>query len=138
MLPTYASGEQIFAEKLSLRFGTPSRGDIVVFRLPENKSAFAIKRVIGTPGDQVGLENGEITINGSLTPEPYLAATTQTWGSTFLKDSETLTVPENSYFLLGDNRTVSLDSRTWGFIPEKDLIGKPVIVYSPASSFRLL
>ena len=138
MLPTFSDHEQIVAEKLSFKFNRPARGDVVIFRHPDNKRVFAIKRVVGLPGEKIGISGGKVLINGQELPEPYLVDETQTWGNIFLKEDQPAEIPENSYILLGDNRRVSLDSRAWGFVPEEDLIGKPVLVYSPISSFRIL
>lgn len=138
MVPTFQDHEQILAEKLSYRFNSPMRGDVVILRLPENKNVYAIKRIVGMPGEEVELVDGLVFINGKQLLEPYLENNTQTWGNNFLKDGIATVIPENSYLLLGDNRSVSLDSRAWGFISKEDILGKPVLVYAPISNFRLL
>ncbi|MEK7094073.1 MAG: signal peptidase I, partial [Patescibacteria group bacterium] len=101
----------------------PYRGEVTVFRYPQNESTFFIKRIIGLPGERVKLENNVITIyndeypNGKTIEEAYLGNDLITSGSTDLE------LKDNEYFVLGDNRLFSYDSRNWGVLPERDIVG---------------
>lgn len=130
MDPTVVQGEVIFVNKLAYRLGSVERGDIVTFHYPLDPEKDYIKRAIGLPGDEVTIENGEVFVNGIKLDEPYL--------STATTDEGTWIVPEDMYFVMGDNRLESVDSRAWGFVPEEDLIGKALAVYWPINHMRLL
>lgn len=107
-------------------FHPPKRGDVVVFRYPRDPNRDFIKRIIGIPGDTVQIDQGMVSVNGVLLDEPYINE-----GSTF--SLEPRTVPPNSYFVMGDNRPNSSDSRNWGFVPEENIIGKAMFSYWPLS-----
>jgi len=115
------------------------RGDVIVFQKP-NFSDF-IKRVIGMPGDKIQIENGKVFINGTQLVENYLPSTEITPGGSFLKDGgDALTVPADSYFVMGDNRENSHDSRysDIGFVKREWMKGKVLIRYWPLSSFKII
>lgn len=134
MEPTLHNKEMIIAEKLSSKMAKLQRGDIIVFKQPENRTIFVIKRIIGLPGEVVHLKQGQnIAINGNILTENYL-------GENFPYTGEelTITVPADSYFLMGDNRKNSTDSRKWGPIPQKDVVGKAVLVFNPLSNARII
>ncbi len=122
MMPNFLDGELLLTEKISYRFGKPERGDVIVFRAP-GKSVDFIKRVIGLPGESVRIQDGIVYINGTKITEPYETQTTS--------GNETITVPDNQYFVLGDNRGASSDSRSFGTIGESSLKGKVWLVYWP-------
>jgi signal peptidase I len=129
-----------------------SRGDVIVFRYPVNPHQHFVKRVVGVPGDRVRLINRQVYVNGSQLREPYVHYTSQVhdvfrdefprlnlpvpglegaWWlqmKKLVEDSQ-LIVPEGSYFVLGDNRDESLDSRYWGFVPRENIIGRPLLIY---------
>jgi signal peptidase I len=130
MEPTVVQGEVIFVNKLAYRFGEVDRGDIVTFHYPGDPEVDYIKRAIGLPGDEVKINDENIFINGIKINEPYLnnAAT----------DEGAWIVPEDMYFVMGDNRQDSVDSRAWGFVPGKNLIGKALAVYWPITHIRIL
>lgn len=124
MEPTLHEGEYVLALKAAYWFSDPQRGDVVVFRPLDGlgKTPY-IKRVIGLPGDEVEARDGRIWINGKPIDEPYIAqplAYTGRW-----------TVPEGTYFVLGDNRNNSSDSHAWGVIPRSHIIAKAVFRYWP-------
>ncbi|MCS6908759.1 MAG: signal peptidase I [Anaerolineales bacterium] len=131
MLPTLESGNYVIVNKLAYRFGKPSRGDIVVFRYPPDpKREPYIKRVIGLPGDVVRVSGGVVYVNEQPLSEPYISAP---------PDYEGIwTVPEDSLFVLGDNRNRSSDSHSWGMVPLKNVIGKAWIVYWPPQDWKIL
>ena len=132
MEPTLAINDRLVVEKVSYHFNPPEQGDIVVFWPPEGlfedgrrRDAF-IKRVIGTPGDTVAIADGVVVVNGEPLEEDYIKEPPlSTWGPE--------TVPEESYLVLGDNRNSSFDSRSWGFVPKEDIIGKAVVRFWPPS-----
>ena len=107
-------------------FHGPERGDVIVFRYPRDPSRDFIKRVIAVPGDTVSIQGGQVTVNGTLLEEEYLDETTR-------GDLDNTVVPDGSYFVLGDNRSNSSDSRSWGFVPEENIIGKAMFSYWPLS-----
>lgn len=131
MDPTFESGELLLTEKLSYRLYKPQRGDIIVFQAPIGRNADFIKRVIGLPGETVKIGDGSVFINGQKLEEDYISSPTQ--GNT------TVTVGSNDYFVLGDNRSASSDSRSIGTIKKQTIRGKAWLVYWPifksASSF---
>jgi signal peptidase I len=134
MEPTLANGEMIIAEKMTSRLDKLERGDIVVFKQPENKNVFVIKRIVGLPGDEITLTKDSVYINGTALNEDYVKTHQILVG----KEQETINVATNSYFLMGDNRSNSTDSRKWGPIDEQDIVGKAVIVFSPFEKARLI
>lgn len=130
MFPTFEDKQYLIVDQLSYRFEEPKRGDVIIFRFPLDESKFFIKRLIGLPNEKVEIKDGSITITDAsgktfTLDEPYIETTN--WGrgdfSTSLKDDE--------YFVLGDNRTASSDSRSWGILPRKDIIGRAFLRLLP-------
>jgi len=128
MMPALTDQERIFINKFTYRFGTGKieRGDLVVFWFPRDHSKSYIKRVIGLPGDTVQIDHGTVYVNGKRLDEPYVPEEYQD-GQSFPGD----TVPPDSYFVLGDHRRSSNDSRAWGTVERKYIYGKAVFVYWP-------
>jgi signal peptidase I len=106
----------------------PKRGDVIVFRFPGDTHRDFIKRVIGLPGDTVHITEGIVYVNGTPLDEPYVN------GQTVTEFAKTV-VPPRNYFVLGDNRRNSSDSRSWGFVPEENVIGQALISYWPLDTF---
>lgn len=131
MFPNFIDAEYLLTDKLTYRFKEPQRGDVIVFRSPADENEDYIKRIIGLPGDEVSLNENHIYINGKYLDEPYLDSSVITQGSKFLAEGDKITVPSDQYFVLGDNRTASSDSRAWGFVPKKDINGRAWFVYWP-------
>ena len=128
MMPVLTNNERIFINKFTYRFGSGNidRGDLVVFFFPLDRSKSYIKRVIGIPGDTVQIDNGTVYVNGQPLNEPYVPGD--------YRDHQSLTgmtVPSGHYFVLGDHRTSSNDSRAWGTVDRTDIYGKAVFVYWP-------
>lgn len=139
MFPTFKNKDYILTNLIGLRFDAPHRGDIVVFKAPTDSEKDFIKRVIGEPGDKVLLKEGFVYVNNEqLNESAYLASDVRTYGGSFLKDGESVMVPEGDFFVLGDNRMYSSDSREWGFLPKKDVIGTSFFVYWPANKIRVV
>lgn len=139
MEPTIMTGDHIFGNRLAYKTKDPERFDIVIFRYPDDESRLFIKRVIGLPGDTIDIRDGDVYINGSETPLPddYCAEedSTDTGYLTF-----PITVPEDSYFMLGDNRLYSKDSRYWNntFVKEDKILGKAFLRYWPLNKISIL
>lgn len=125
MEPTLREHDRIIVSKLNYRFQEPKRGDIIVFKYPKDTKRNFVKRLIGLGGETVALKNSRLYINGQLVPEDYLPQ-----GLRFA-DFGPVEVPRGSYFMLGDNRNNSEDSRVWGFLPEKLIVGKEIFIYWP-------
>ena len=131
MLPTLETGDRLVIEKISYRFTSPKFGDIVVFQPPpelqsrgySQDQAF-IKRIIGTPGDTVKIDDGKVYLNGNILQEDYIKEPP-------LQAFQLVQVPQNQYFMMGDNRNDSNDSRYWGFLPKKNMIGKAIFRFWP-------
>ena len=139
MYPNYHNGEYILTNLISLRLSPIERGEVLVFQAPQDREKDFIKRAIGMPGDAVKLNNGEVYINDQkLDESDYLAPDVKTYGGAFLADEQVITVPVDSYFVLGDNRNFSSDSREWGFVSKNKIIGKSFFVYWPVASARMV
>ena len=131
MLPTLETGDRLVIEKISYRFNSPKFGDIVVFQPPPelqrrgySKDQAFIKRVIGTPGDTLKIDNGKVYLNGNILQEDYIKEPP-------LKPYPLVKVPPNQYFMMGDNRNDSNDSRYWDFLPRQNIIGKAALRFWP-------
>lgn len=139
MYPTFKNGEYILTNLIGLRFASPQRGDVIVFKAPTDNEKDFIKRIIGIGGDTVMLQKGKVFLNGTqLDESAYLASDVQTYPGSFLLEGQSTTVPEGSYFVMGDNRPFSSDSREWGYLPGKDLEGVSFFVYWPLNSMRVI
>ncbi len=131
MEPTLMPQDRIIVNKFIYRFKEPARGDIVVF-LPPNDSRDYIKRVIGLPGETVEIKNGRVFINSRPISEPYKNK------SADFSNFGPFKLPKNSYFVMGDNRPNSSDSRVFGPLEKSRIIGKAVFIYWPISRIRRL
>lgn len=137
MFPNYHNGEYILTNLFILHFESLQRGDVIVFKAPPNQEKDFIKRIIGLPGDSVKIQDGSVYINSAQLDESgYLPQNARTFGGTFLPEGQEVVVPENNFFVLGDNRNFSSDSREWGFVSRDKVIGKSYIVYWPLNQFR--
>lgn len=132
MEPTFYTGERILADKLTFRFRDPRRGDVIVFD-PPVESDYYIKRIVGIPGDEVMIRNGKLYVNGLVASDDYTTGP-------MAGDYGPAIVPENSYFVLGDNRINSKDSRdrSVGMIPRNLIIGRVLLRYWPLSRTGLI
>ena len=138
MEPTFDNYHYLIIDRVSYSFGEPSRGDVIVFDLPQNTSRALIKRIIGLPGETVILEHSTITIvndeypEGFMLDEPYLDPE-HVGGVSDLR----ATLSADQYFVLGDNREVSADSRLWGPLPREDIVGRVLLRLYPFSDINL-
>jgi len=136
MYPTYKDGEYILASKITYELSTPKRGDVIIFKYSDTQDF--IKRVIGLPGDQIMLKDGHFYINGNeLDESGYLDSSVYTSGGDYLHEGETITIPANEYFVCGDNREHSFDSRFFGPIQKSAIKGKSWAIYYPLNDFKL-
>jgi len=127
MEPSFETGDYLIIDKISYRFHEPERGDVIVLKYPLDKSRFFIKRIVGLPGEAINIVNGEVFVikDGveEKINEPYVRAT--------VIESLKLDLGEDEYFVMGDNRPVSLDSRSWGILKKELIKGKPFIRLLP-------
>jgi signal peptidase I len=137
MEPNFENGDYLIIDEISYRFSEPQRGEVIVFKYPYNLTQRYIKRVIGLPGETVEIKDDKITIidkDGTkiLDESNYLSGSVQTWGNV------TFTLGTEEYFVLGDNRSVSSDSRSWGVLPKQDIIGKVIFRAWPFDTFDVI
>ena len=137
MEPTFDPKEYLVIDELSYRFQKPERGDVVIFRYPQDPSTFFIKRVIALPGETVRFEDGTMHITAldgtvHVYDEPYVSGNMRT-----TRDEETV-LHDDEYFVMGDNRSASSDSRVWGPLPEKYIVGRAYARLYPLSEISFL
>lgn len=118
----------------------PQRGDVVVFRYPEDPKKDFIKRLVALPGEAVEIRNGSIYINGVLSKDQLIQNRYyyNRQESDFGKENQVIKVPEDAYYVLGDNSSSSRDSRYWGFVPKKNVLGQAMVVYWPPNRIRMI
>lgn len=138
MFPNFHDKEYILTDKISYRVRLPERGEVIVFKAPNNIGKDYIKRIIGKPEDKVSIQNGKVFVNDQILIENYLPSDNKTFAGSFIKEGVTYEVPFNTYFLLGDNRMNSSDSREFGFVKKEDIIGRSFFVYWPPPAFSVL
>ncbi len=140
MRPTFLEGDRIFVDKISYRFHAPERGDIVVFKYPLDKKKDFVKRLVGLSGDEIEIRDGKLTINGKKMEESPFSEhyyyNREDWD--FGKKDMTIRVPQDSYFMLGDNSAQSSDSRNWGFVKKEYMIGKAFFIWWPPQRIKLV
>jgi signal peptidase I len=128
MHPNFPDAEYLLTQKVTYYREDPKRGDVVVFKPPISEDEF-IKRVIGLPGETVAVVNGKVFVNDKELKEDYIKV--ETSGGDFLREGTKYTVPAGNYFVMGDNRPHSSDSRAWGPITKKAISGKAWLIYWP-------
>lgn len=139
MFPNFHDKEYVLTNLIVLRFGNPKLGDVIVFKAPPDPEKDYIKRVIAVAGDSVMIKSGSVYVNDQLLDEnAYLKPEVKTYPGAFLKENVAVTVPPGTYFVMGDNRSYSSDSREWGFVKESDLIGKSFFVYWPITDIKFV
>lgn len=136
MDPTFENGQYLIVDELTYRFNNPNRGEVIIFRYPKNPEKFFIKRIIGLPGETVEINGGQVIIynsdhpDGKIFEEPYVV---------FEKyDDLKVALKEGEYFVMGDNRAESSDSRIWGPLPEENIVGRPFLRLLPIKEIGLL
>lgn len=126
MEKTIMTNDRLIGFRLAYVFSEPERGDIIIFKYPDDEKVLYIKRIIGMPGDTVEIKENKVFINGNVLSEPYLRVKTEgTYGP--------YTVPEDHYFMMGDNRNNSADSRFWEntYLSKEGIVGKALFRYYP-------
>jgi signal peptidase I len=138
MDPTFFDGHYLIVDEISYRFEEPTRGAVVIFKYPLDPDKYFIKRLIGLPGETVSIKDGAVSIinkehpEGFLLDEPYVAP------ENAKKDTMEFALGEKEYFVMGDNRLHSADSRLWGAVPEANLVGRPVLRLFPPAKIGTL
>jgi len=132
MLNTLLIGDHILVNKVAYLFTKPKNGDIIVFEYPLEPEKDFIKRVIAVPGDRIKMVNKKVFLNGKPLDEGYTRYESEMVFPEYMNprdNFEEITIPKGYYFVMGDNRDASFDSRFWGFVPEKSIKGKALIIY---------
>ena len=139
MDPTFHDKQYILTNIIALKLETPKIGDVIVFKAPNDPEKDFIKRVIGVSGNTVSIKGGYVYVNGKILDQSkYLKPSVKTYGGSFLHENESVTVPSDQYLVMGDNRAGSSDSREWGFVPFKSIIGKSFFVYWPLDKMEIV
>ena len=141
MRPTLIENDRVLVNKILYRYKEPERGDIIVFKYPVDGKRDFIKRLVGLPGETLEIRQGKVYINGEALPENLLIQkfyyyNREDWD--YGKENQKIKIPQDSFFVLGDNSAQSSDSRNWGFVPRKNLIGKAFLIYWPPRRIRLV
>ncbi len=138
MLPYIQNNNYILTDKLSYRFGEPKVGDIIVLKNPRNESEDFIKRIMAVPGDRLKVEGGRVYLNGEVLNENYLPVDRVTSSRSFFQEGKEIEAEPNQYFVFGDNRDHSSDSRDWGAVTRQEIKGKVFFRYFPLDKFGVI
>lgn len=130
MQPGLVTGDRVMVNKLAYDFGGPARGDVIVFHPPSDPGEIYVKRVIAIPGDRISVTAGSVIVNGKTLNEPYIEPLNQNAPEN-ASVLPTITLGSNQYFVMGDNRQNSIDSRIFGYVPRNNIIGKAEFIYWP-------
>lgn len=145
MEPNFQDKQYLIIDEVSYRLHDPARGDVLVLRYPKDPKQYFIKRVIGLPGEKVQVDNGHVTIynnehpQGMVLNEPYLPDQNITFPhvTTIIGGNHIITLGADQYFMMGDNRLASSDSRDWGVLTREGIVGKVVVRALPLSEFKV-
>lgn len=137
METTFSTGQYIIVDQLTYHFEEPKRGDVIVFHYPKDPSKFFIKRVIGMPGDTIHIEGSKVTITNKEHPDGYVL------DETYVHSMRPTTVinevlGDEEYFVMGDNRDASSDSRVWGILPREKIVGRALVRLFPINEIKIL
>lgn len=138
MVPNFHDGDYIITNKLLMKISEPKRGEVIILQNPRNADQVFIKRVVGLPGDRIKIADGVVLINNQVLDEPYLPQGTVTLGEQFLTDGEEIIVPDGQYFVIGDNRGGSSDSREWGTVSGNLIVGQAFLRYWPINKVGII
>ncbi len=137
MDPTFETGDYLIVDQLSYHFENPERGQVVIFKYPKDETKYFIKRIIGLPGETVVMDDTSVTIKNKEYPEgfklsePYISLNNQK------DDMMTVVLKDNQYFVMGDNRRQSSDSRSWGTLPRDLIVGTPFVRLFPLNQIGI-
>jgi signal peptidase I len=143
MVPNFQSGDYVLTDKISYKLGEPQRGDIIVFHAPpaancaKGTGCDFIKRILALPGETVEIRDNRIVVNGKPLAESYVPSDFKTLPGPYTKDGA-ITLSDGQYFAIGDNRSYSSDSRSWGPISKSDIVGKAFFRYWPPDSVGVI
>lgn len=137
MDPTFETGQYLIVDQLSYRFSDPKRDDVIIFRYPNNPKVYFIKRIIGLPGETLRVREGKVTIINKANPEGF--ELNEKYVSKAHESSENFDIELGlgEYFVMGDNRSQSSDSRAWGPLESRYIIGRPILRLTPLSEISL-
>ncbi len=135
MNPTFLNGQYLIVDELSYRLGAPARGDVIIFRYPKDPKEFFIKRIIALPGERLTIVNGVVRVTETsgktiLLDEPYVKNLGNGQDASYV-------IPDDQYFVMGDNRPESSDSRIWGLLPKSNIVGRAFVRLLPVNEFGL-
>lgn len=136
MDPTFKTGDYLIVDKISYEIGTPERNTVVVFKYPNDTSKNFIKRIIGLPGDTITMNGNEVKISNKENPDGFTI--NQSYVIHNMPGNFQITLGEDEYFAMGDNRAESFDSRSWGVLPKKDMLGRPILRLFPVNKIGIL
>ncbi len=135
MEPNFSDGDYLIVDEISYRFREPERGEVIIFKYPKNPSQNYIKRIIGLPGEKIEIEEGKILIYNNKEEEIMLDESNYLSSLILTLGAFNVELSENEYFVLGDNRTASFDSRQWGLLPRENIIGRALVRAWPPAAF---
>lgn len=139
MAPNFHNKDYLIIDRLTYKKSAPQRGDVVVIRYPKDNRQYFIKRLIGLPGETLKFENGKVTIINQATPQGFeLTESYLPQGTPTLGKPGPFKLGSGEYFVLGDNRTASSDSRVWGILPKKNIVGRALLRVFPLGDFGLI
>ena len=139
MADNFHDGEYLLTDKITYRFRPIRRGEVIIFKAPRNEDYDYIKRVIALPHERVKISGGKVFVNGvPIDESAYLPSDVKTSPGQFFQENKEITIPDGEYFVLGDNRSHSSDSRDWGTVPRENIIGKAWFRYWPPDRIGLI
>ena len=136
MVPTFQDGQYLIVDELSYRLNDPKRDDVVIFKYPNDTTKFFIKRIIGLPNETIDISGNEVTITNNEYPEGFKL--NQPFVKNVSENNMHFELNDSEYFVMGDNRSSSYDSRSWGSVPKKLLVGKAFLRLLPISEISFL
>lgn len=136
MFPTFHNSDYLIVDELSYRVGEPKRGDVVVFKWPKDTTKYFIKRIIGLPGETVKITGSKITIKNKDNPDGFVLD--EPYVKNISENTSEIVLPDDQYFVMGDNRSGSSDSRAWGNLPRNLMVGRAFIRLFPLNDIGVL
>lgn len=138
MEPTFATLDYLVLDRISYRFGEPARGEVIIFKYPHDPSRSFIKRIIGLPGETVVLQGNTVIIQNTEHPDGFTLEEPYVIPTNARPSTMSMTLADGQYFVMGDNRKASADSRSWGALPEQNIVGRAYVRLFPFNEISLL